>query len=153
MGTIVKLRCPDGKFQYDFYEGVGFSLFRQQREARANMREGEWGDHWKKMIEQHPDGTATCRKVLCYCGKCKKYYSEPRIVFYLPKEGFKYESKDDNDEVSEYVIIENYEPIDKETMKCPDCGDTLDVIEDIKKASCPYCGKPLIMCKNFGHWD
>ena len=43
--------------------------------------------------------------------------------------------------ISEYAIIENYEPIDKETMKCPDCGDTLDVIEDIKKASCPYCGK------------
>lgn len=67
MGKVIRYTHKKCGFELDFLEGVGFSLFKMQCEAREHMRNGDWGEQWKELMEKHPDGAATLNKALCYC--------------------------------------------------------------------------------------
>ena len=151
MGSIIRYTHRECKFKLEFYEGVGFHLFRLQCYARENMRSGQWGNHWKKMMEQYPDGTATLNNALCFCPKCKKYFKNPRVEFYIPKEGFQYEY-DERDMVPNYVIAKHYQLIEKEDIICQDCATRVEVVENLRKINCPVCGKEL-KGRDVGNWD
>lgn len=146
MGAVYWLSCKQCKFKFEFHKGVGFFLFSKQCNARSNMREGKWGEHWKKLIEKYPDGTATLCNALCYCKHCKKFYTEPRVEFYVSQDGYKYEDKDKKDMIPTVVIFEHYSVLEKENMICPDCKESAEVIENFSKAVCPQCGNTL-RCK------
>ena len=117
------------------------------------MRSGKWGEHWKELIAQYPEGTATLQKALCYCPKCKKYFTEPRIKFYIPKDGFIYEYDEQHpDFVPSFIIFDNYQLMEKEKISCPDCRTDAEVIENHRSIHCPVCGKEL-KGREVGHWD
>jgi len=98
-------------------------------------------------------GKLTLNKALCFCEKCKKYFTEPRIEFYIPKEGYHLENDEkQSDSVPRYIIKEHYKIIEKEDITCPDCKTTSTVIEKIQKIKCPVCGKEL-RGKIWGNWD
>lgn len=153
MGSIIRFTHKECGFEYDFYEGVGFSLFRLQCNAREKMRSGEWGKQWQDLMEKHPEGTATINKALCFCPNCKKYYTEPRIKFYVPNEGFHYDFHEPNEDmVPTYVIYSDYHLIEKETMFCPDCNAESVVMDNLNKVPCPVCGK-IRRGRDIGNWD
>ena len=52
MGSIICYKHEECNFEYNYFEGVGFRLFAMQCRARSHMQNGEWGEHWKSMIEQ-----------------------------------------------------------------------------------------------------
>lgn len=152
MGAIILFAHEECNFSFEFYEGVGFSLFKAQCMARENMRSGIWGDHWKQMIEKYPEGTATIKNAICYCKNCGKYYTEPQVVFYIPKEGYHYKYDErHSDMVPQNIIRENYEILEEETMICPDCEGISYVIAS-NNFTCPKCGK-LINGHDIGNWD
>lgn len=153
MGSIIRYTHRDCRFKLEFHEGVGFYLFKLQCEARENMRSGKWGEHWKDLMEQYPEGTATLQNALCYCQKCKKYFTEPRVKFYVPKDGFKYEYDErHSDMVPSYIISEHYQLLEKEQITCPDCEADAVVIENFRSIHCPVCGKDL-KGRDVGNWD
>lgn len=153
MGDIIRFTHRDCKFRFDFHAGVGFRLFREQCNARENMRSGEWGDHWQELMEKYPDGTATLNNAICYCKNCGKYYTEPRVRFYVPKEGYQHEySERDLDSVSSYIINRFYDLLEEEALICPDCEGQTEVIDDYNHFPCPKCGKSL-KGRLIGNWD
>ena len=153
MGSIIEYDHQGCKFKYVFYEGVGFSLFRLQGQARSKMRSGEWGEAWKSLMEKYPEGTATLNNALCYCPRCRKYFSEPRVEFYIPNEGYHYQfDEQDKDRIPEYIINSHYHVLQKETITCPDCDAEVTVMEDLEKVPCPVCGE-MIRGRDAGNWD
>lgn len=152
MGSIICYKHEECNFEYNYFEGVGFRLFAMQCRARSHMQNGEWGEHWKSMIEQYPQGTATIRKALCYCERCKMYFTRPRIKFYIPQEGYHYESDDNKDFVPINIINEHYQLLEAEVLTCPHCDSHLTVMENVSAIPCPVCGK-LMKGKDVGNWD
>ncbi len=153
MGSIIRFTHRECGFKYDFFAGVGFGLFRLQCEAREKMRSGEWGEQWKDLIQKYPEGTATIGKALCFCPKCSKYFTEPRIKFYVPNEGFHYEFDERHEDmIPSYVICEHYHVLEKEDMFCPDCGTKATVMENLNQVPCPVCGK-MRKGRDIGDWD
>jgi len=153
MGKILRFTHKKCGFELDFLEGVGFALFKMQCEARAHMRNGDWGEPWQELIKKHPDGTATINKALCYCEKCKKYFAEPRVVFYIPKEGHHYEfGENHRDTVPTYIIDEHYQVLEKEVITCPNCDSIAVVMESVGKIPCPICGE-MRRGRDVGLWD
>lgn len=153
MGSIIRFTHKECGFEFNFYEGVGFRSFAMQCESRKYMRSGEWGDHWKQLIEQYPEGTATLNKAICYCARCKKYFQEPRIEFYIPKEGYHYAPKEGRDDsVPPYIVYEHYQLLEQATITCPDCETVATVMENSAQIPCPVCGK-MRRGRDVGNWD
>ena len=153
MGYIINYVHKECNFDFEFFEGVGFGTFAMECESRKYMREGEWGEHWKNLIEQHPDGTATLNQALCYCEKCKKYFNEPRIEFYIPKEGYHYiPNEGEEDGVPSYIVKEHYQLLEKEVIKCPECDTIAKIMQKTSQIPCPVCGKK-IKGEKIGCWD
>lgn len=50
------------------------------------------------------------------------------------------------------VLEEKYILYDKEVLKCSNCGDVLEIIEDIKSINCPICNKNINWDMG-GWWD
>ena len=150
MGSIIRYTHKKCGFRFDFLEGVGFGTFAMQCRSRKHMRDGEWGEYWKELIEKYPEGTATLNKAICYCEKCNKYFQEPRIKFYIPKEGYHYESDDDS--VPSYIVYEHYQLLEKETITCPDCDTVTTIIENTSQIPCPVCGE-MRKGRDVGNWD
>ena len=122
MGNIIRFTHRECGFKFDFFEGVGFSLFRLQCNAREKIRSGE-------------------------------YFTEPRIKFYVPDDGYLYEFSEKNEDmVPTHVIYEHYHLLEKEDMVCPDCYSSATVMENLNQVPCPVCRK---MCKgrDVGNWD
>lgn len=151
MGLVVRYRHKGCGFSYDFKEGVGFRLAAREFKARTHMRNGDWGDRWKTLIEQYPAGTATYRKTLFYCEECKEYITEPQIVFYIPKEGSNYEY-DETDYVPDDKLEELFQVLEKEVILCPKCKKEAQKIDNLKKVPCLKCGQ-ISEWKVVGHWD
>lgn len=153
MGIIIRFTHKKCKFEFNFKEGLGVSLFRKQCQARINMCNGYWGKRWQELIKQYPEGTATTNNVLCYCEKCKKYFDTPRIVFYIPQKGYHYKSGEDySNTIPARIIYRHYQPLEKEVITCPNCNNTAIVIENTKQIPCPVCGK-MRQGREYGNWD
>jgi hypothetical protein len=153
MGSIIRFTHKECGFEFSFYKGVGFRLFAMQCESRKYMRTGEWGEHWKELIERYPEGTATLGKAICYCAKCKKYFQEPRIKFYIPKEGYRHVPKEEcDDRVLPYEVYSSYQLLEEETITCSKCKKVAQVMEKHTQIPCPVCGK-MRRGRNVGDWD
>ena len=153
MGSIIQFNHKACGFKFDYFEGVGFSLFAKQCHSRQYMRNGKWGEKWKKLIEEYPNGTATLNRMLCYCEQCKKYYHEPRIEFYIPKDGYYYEfGEEDDDFIDETTLYKRFQLLESEIMLCPDCKKEALVMEDIRRIKCPVC-EGMIKGRDVGIWD
>lgn len=59
-------------FEFRYYQGIGFRLCDLLCEFKTHMRNGRWGDKWKKILESYPNGAITLDSKLVYCNKCKK---------------------------------------------------------------------------------
>ena len=144
MGSVIEFKHEKCGFEFVFLEGAGFSLFRKQCEARRHMRDGDWGEHWKSLIERYPEGTALLNTALCYCEKCSKYWAEPCVQFCIPKDGYHYNSSDDNlDMVPERIIYEHYRLLETEQISCPDCENIAKLVEEPYEIYCPVCGEKI----------
>lgn len=87
MGYIYEYIHPECGFFYQYFEGIGILGFSEVCKCRESMRSGKWGEPWKELIEEYPDGTASLDNSLIYCEACKKYFSRSRKVFHIPKTG------------------------------------------------------------------
>lgn len=153
MGAIIKYTHKKCGFNLKFLAGVGFTLFRMQCEARGHMRNGDWGERWQRLMEQYPEGTATLNTALCFCERCKKYFTEPRVAFYVPKDGYQYEFDEHHkDYVPTYIIDKHYKVLEKEVITCPDCEKEANIIENVSSIPCPVCGE-IRRGRNVGNWD
>ena len=151
MGKIIRYTHKKCGFEFDFREGVGFHLFSINCEAREHMKNGDWGEYWKKLIEQYPNGTAKLRNALCYCERCREYYIGPCVNFYVPKEGYNYPYEDE-DSVPTYMLDEYFCLLEKEVMVCEKCNEEAIVMEDMAPIACPVCGK-MRKGRDVGNWD
>lgn len=153
MGGVVCFFCNQCKFKYEHHTGVGMLLFATQCQSREMMRSGKWGEKWQKMLAENPEGTATLDKVLCYCRRCSRYYSKSRIVFWIPKENYHFDFKENyEDMVPTYIIHKYYRVLEKESIVCSKCNEEVEVIEEYSKATCPMCGKNM-KYKSAGIYD
>ncbi len=153
MGRIIRFTHKECGFEYDFYEGAGFSLFRLECNAREKMRSGEWGIEWQELMGKYPEGAVTINNMLCFCPNCKKYYTEPCIQFYIPNDGFHYDYHGTSDDyVPDYVINRHFHLIKKDAMFCPDCNSELMVFETYNRIPCLVCGKTR-RGRVVGNWD
>ena len=108
---------------------------------------------WQDLIKKFPDGTATINETLCLCPKCKKYFSQPRKVFYVPNEGYHYDFQEPYDDmVSSCILYYHYHPIIKENIFCLDCNTEATVMEKYSYVPCPICGK-ILRGRDVGNWD
>lgn len=151
MGTVYRYTHGKCGFQYQYFEGVGFKLFAQSCDSRKHMRNGDWGEKWKALLEQHPDGTAVIDKRLCYCQQCKEYHTEPQKAFYVKKPDSDFEYGED-ERVPLYKLDEHFELLEKEQVMCPKCDEELKVLDYVKRIECPVCGE-LVVWKKVGLWD
>lgn len=104
-------------------------------------------------MKQYPEGAATINKSLCYCENCKKYFSEPRIEFCIPKDGYHFEFYERYpDWIPEHIICKHYQVLEKEAITCPDCDNVATVMERTSKIPCPVCGE-MRPGRNIGNWD
>ena len=106
------------------------------------IRAGEYGEEWKKLFEEHPDGAVNISSRVYYCSKCGGWHQDQCLDFYLPKKGT--ESKENAipwsvaaptgglDEDT-YLSVKTVAPWDLSTdyvlykkfpHKCSSCGNT-----------------------------
>ena len=151
MGKVIRYRHKGCGFSYDFKEGVGFRLAAKEYKARTHMRNGDWGEKWKLLIEQYPDGTATYAKTLFYCEECNEYCTVPQIIFYIPKADSSYQY-DESDYVPDEILLDCFQVLEKENISCPKCNREIKEMENLKKVPCLKCGQ-ISEWKVVGHWD
>ncbi|MBQ8317898.1 MAG: hypothetical protein IJX85_06140 [Lachnospiraceae bacterium] len=151
MGRIIRYRHKGCSFSYDFKEGAGFKDFSRTCDSRKQMRARQWGERWKALIEQYPDGTGVVERALCYCQECKEYCTESRKSFYIPKEGSKFEY-DESDMVPPHLIGDYFEVLEEETILCPKCNKETKPMENLRKVPCGKCGQ-MSEWKVVGYWD
>ena len=151
MGNLIQFKHSRCHFLYNFRFGKSVFHFRFERTVRKDMRSGKLGDHWKEMMDQYPDGTATVTNALCYCPVCKQFQTEAQISFYKPKEGYQPEFSSEDPDVICFAP-NHFELVEKEEMYCQKCGGKVEVFEDYMKVPCPKCGEYLDV-KAGGWWD
>ena len=152
MGQIIEFSHKSCKFGFSFLSGTGFLNFKNQLNSRQEIRSGKWGKEWKDLIDQYPEGTGTISNALCFCAKCRTYFTESCREFQVPDGGYHYSFDGDEDMVPPHIVEAHYHVIKQETKLCPECKTEAAILGNPKKVTCPVCEKEC-WGKEVGFWD
>ena len=152
MGTGLNFKCncknrPEGR---NFYLGVGMHYPHACAETMQEMRDGGYGDEWRQVVTEYPDGAVDCERQIYLCDKCGHFEVDEVRDYYIPTESNNHngccvwDAKSD-----EYQLIRRFSHI------CPKCQSEMRIANpEADTLVCPDCHSPL-MLNPFGMimWD
>ena len=126
---------------YPFWNGIGFAFPRVYAETIEKIKSGEYGETWRNLFEEHPNGAVNITNRVYYCSKCGDWHQDQCLDFYIPKNEAKSKtnalpptatSTDGLDEetslstmfVTSWNLDNNYVLHKKFPHKCNSCGNT-----------------------------
>ncbi|MBR5536001.1 MAG: hypothetical protein IKU60_05065 [Clostridia bacterium] len=141
MGRFYEYKCPKCNFSKEMHVGGGFfskkyweETEQQEKELRAKISEGKYGDYVRKLVECDTGNKLRfiCNTDVFQCEKCFGLMIErKREIFY------------DTDD---------YEMVIEFKKTCPECkgGKLRKHPESIR---CPECKEVPLKLEKFGSWD
>lgn len=142
MGYGIEVKCKKCKFKQIYHLGVGMMFPRVYQRIVGAVRNGEYGEEWKKFFEENTGAAIMAEQRLYQCSACKHLEQDYDLSLYLNKNGTAPEHDYwphwcDFDH--EYKFVKNY------IHKCPKCSARMHKIKDFEntKLPCPKCGSDL----------
>ena len=86
MGSGIVLRCDNCNKEFTFDLGIGFMFPMVFEELAAAIRNGDYGDEWKEIIESGSYIVPNAEKYLFYCEKCGNWEIAMDASLYEPKD-------------------------------------------------------------------
>ena len=152
MGNGYLIKCTKCNYMFKAMLGIGMMYPMVYNETVADIRDGKYGEEYKKFFEKHNNATVNCEAKVAVCAECGKLETVMDLSLYLPKD----------DEEMVYIYDDYMTPnqlkrnfkkcmtynhqcsscggkmkninllsrLEKGTLKCPDCGEKLEMDED-----------------------
>ena len=83
------------------------------------VSEGTFGEEWKQLLLDHPEGSVDCSYDLYICEKCGNWENEERMDFYLPCGEPKYKAVNPYSKDAGYSLYRKYDHV------CGKCGSMM----------------------------
>lgn len=164
MGTGYKLRCTNCGEEFDLLFGIGFLYPEQVKRVRQSALNGEFGEEWKKIINDNPYYIIEPKEYLYWCPKCHCFEMGEELSIYKPKNLDDLLKQQRGEKtVKEWgydpwgISRDNYELVKEFVRECPKCKTKMerkdeDEIEDLELI-CPECGGKLTNTDTIINWD
>ena len=144
MGNGFGIKCKKCGYNYVGINGIGYMYPVEYASTVKDIREGKYGEEYRKLFEEHEDAAVNCVNCTAVCTKCGQIEDVTDLSVYLPKAG---QSSDGC--VLPSVLVENFDKYLEYEHKCSDCGGKMRIIsieDEIKNGvlKCPSCGEVLV---------
>ena len=94
MGSHIRYRCFNCGYSFVEKSGCGFSYHSFCKETAQKMKNGEFGEASKKVLEKYPDAFVECKYVPMKCEQCGEYDSRLSLTILISdKRAVKYSHK------------------------------------------------------------
>lgn len=155
MGNGYKIKCKKCGYDYRAMLGVGMLFPSLYEKTVSEIKEGKYGEDYKKFFEDNPDAAVNCEAVLAVCEQCGNFSTVNDLSLYVPKKS------DDAGMNVGYVMAEELESDYKKCRSYPHkcfCGGSLKVIDMLDELSknavrCPKCKGEMQLTDDFMMWD
>lgn len=130
VGKAYHVKCTECAYEETFYLGIGANDADMVREAIEDLSSGGYGEAALAFAMHYESGLVECQRMLYRCRKCGRL--ETRIKMRMIGEDMSF----------------------SQPYFCTACGKLLGQVKpaDVKKQSCPRCGKPIEVVETF-RWD
>ena len=151
MGTGHSYRCKCRKTNKHINVGIGMMYPRVCDRNKENMLAGEYGDAWKRFLEEHPGGAFDGERLVYKCSACEYWELDYKKDYYMTVTG---EPAEHN-----YVMwfdryFRKYRCVRRFRHMCPECDKPMH-IANLKKERllCKECKAPMKFALDTINWD
>ena len=155
MGSGFKIRCKKCSYDFTAFLGIGMLFPSVYQNTVSEIKEGKYGEEYKKFFEENPNAAVNCERVFAVCGKCGKFDTVMDLSLYVPKKN------DDSIQNIGYVMEEdlksNFKKCKSYDHKCS-CGGSMMITDLIgalvdRKVKCPKCSANMELTDELVMWD
>ena len=120
IGIPFKCGCKPRGYVNQIYYGMIEEGELHTKKLLKAVSEGKFGEEWKKLLCDHPDGSVDFRYDLFVCNNCGNWANEEKLDFYLPIGEVKHKA------VNFYLHDNKYNLHRKYTHICSKCGSVME---------------------------
>lgn len=152
MGRGYKYKCRNCGKQSDILLGIGGLYPQVYKGFVEEIREGEYGEEFKRAFEETTYAVIDPERKLYVCDNCGSWGVAECMSVYAPNDPEKIAEEKYGEKtvgelgyvpyVSSYEVKEKYHLVKEDYIECPKCGRAMRVAEeeDMKSLPCPECG-------------
>ena len=153
MGNGFTIRCEKCGYEFTALLGVGMKFPSEYEQTVKAIKDGIYGEEYKKFFEEHPNAAVNCELITAVCEECGRLDSVMDMSLYLPV--------DDSVLNAGYVTKEELESDFKKckeyNRKCT-CGGhmrTFDLLDELflRCIKCPQCENNMTLTEDLVDWD
>lgn len=151
MGTGHSYKCKCREKDKHINVGSGMMYPRVCGRVHQNMLDGEYGDTWKRFLEEHPGGAFDCEREVYKCSACDYWELDYRNNYYMTSDGTPVR----HNYVTWFdVYYYKYKCVRRFRHICPECGKPMH-IANLKKEVllCKDCKAPMEFTLDTIDWD
>lgn len=150
MGRLYAYKCSKCGNEFRVRFGGGFFYGDILKEQMDKVRNGEYGEHWKKLFEGEKGVKLDAGYSVFHCDNCGSWERKSDMSLYKPVSP----ELANDDYIIPWYYLENYVLLEEYTYNCEKCGSKMKKLtyETIDKLECPECGE---LCDKYanGNWD
>jgi len=153
MGNADLFVCK--KCRYEFYAatGIGMMFPIAYKHTVEEIKDGKYGEEWKRHLEDHPDAAVNCESDFFVCVDCGVPKTDLNLSLFLPVKKRKrasYVLPDDLKKRKQFQLLAEY------THRCEKCNGVCKQLGEDERPvlKCPECdGEMEIDISRMMLWD